>query len=88
MNKHTKVWQLQEAKAKFSELVRRTQSEGPQIVTVHGRAVVTITAVMPALPTGRKLTGADLFKALRTCPVPDFEIPERRTDFVVRDVDF
>jgi hypothetical protein len=28
-------WQLQEAKQKFSELVRRTLEEGPQVVTKH-----------------------------------------------------
>src|SRR5271165_981521 len=30
-------WLLQDAKARFSELVRRVRSEGPQHVTVHGR---------------------------------------------------
>lgn len=38
-------WKLQDAKAKFSELVRRAQSEGPQRVTVRGKdAVVLISA--------------------------------------------
>ena len=38
MNKHTRnVWSLQEAKAKFSEVVERAQTEGPQTVTVHGK---------------------------------------------------
>lgn len=37
-------WQLQEAKSKFSELVRRTFEEGPQTITRHGRdAVVMIS---------------------------------------------
>jgi len=31
-------WQLQEAKAKFSELVKRTKS-APQTITVHGEPV-------------------------------------------------
>ena len=36
---------LEDAKARFSELVRRAQSEGPQRVTVRGRdAVVVISA--------------------------------------------
>jgi len=36
---------LQDAKARFSELVRRVRSEGPQHVTVHGRdEVVVISA--------------------------------------------
>jgi antitoxin (DNA-binding transcriptional repressor) of toxin-antitoxin stability system len=35
-------WLLQDAKARFSELVRRVRSEGPQHVTVHGRDEVDI----------------------------------------------
>ncbi|CAN5750047.1 hypothetical protein BH24ACT22_BH24ACT22_10040 [soil metagenome] len=35
-------WQLQEAKQKFSELVRRTVEDGPQTVTRHGEEVVVI----------------------------------------------
>jgi prevent-host-death family protein len=38
-------WQLQDAKNRFSELVRRAQSEGPQTVTVHGKpAAVVLSA--------------------------------------------
>lgn len=38
-------WKLEDAKAKFSELVRRANSEGPQTVTVRGReAVVVLSA--------------------------------------------
>ena len=29
-------WQVQEAKAKFSELIRSAQTEGPQTITHHG----------------------------------------------------
>ncbi len=35
-------WQLQEAKQRFSELVRRTLEEGPQVVTRHGEDVVVV----------------------------------------------
>jgi len=35
-------WQLQEAKQKFSELVRRALEEGPQVVTKHGEEVVVV----------------------------------------------
>ena len=38
-------WQLQEAKQKFSELVRRTLEEGPQVVTRHGEEVVVVVPV-------------------------------------------
>ena|SRR5579884_2253505 len=39
------TWKLEDAKARFSEVVRRAQSEGPQRVTVRGKeAVVVISA--------------------------------------------
>ena len=37
-------WQLQEAKQRFSEVVRRALEQGPQIVTRHGEAAVVIVA--------------------------------------------
>lgn len=33
-------WQIQEAKQRFSELVRATENEGPQVITRHGEEVV------------------------------------------------
>ena len=39
------VWQLHEAKARFSELFRRVRTEGPQrVVKQHGEAVVVVAA--------------------------------------------
>jgi len=35
-------WQLQEAKNKLSELIDRTLSEGPQVITRHGVEVVVV----------------------------------------------
>lgn len=38
-------WQLQEAKQRLSEVVRRALEDGPQVVTRHGRdAVVVVSA--------------------------------------------
>lgn len=42
MNVKSKKWQLQEAKNKFSELVRKATEEGPQIVTKHGKESVVV----------------------------------------------
>lgn len=36
------TWQVQTAKQRFSELVERAVSEGPQIVTKHGRETVVV----------------------------------------------
>jgi prevent-host-death family protein len=37
-------WKLQDAKARFSELARRAQTEGPQRVTVRGHDAVVVIA--------------------------------------------
>ena len=39
-------WQLQDAKSRFSEVVKRARDDGPQTVTVHGqRAAVIVSAL-------------------------------------------
>jgi antitoxin Phd len=36
------IWQLQDAKSKFSELVERTLQEGAQVVTRRGKKAVVV----------------------------------------------
>ena len=35
-------WQLQTAKAKFSELIRTVKTKGPQAITLHGQAEAVV----------------------------------------------
>lgn len=37
-------WQMQTAKARFSELVKRAADDGPQEVTLHGRSVAVVVS--------------------------------------------
>jgi prevent-host-death family protein len=37
-------WKLEDAKARFSEVVRRARSEGPQKVSVRGKDAVVVIA--------------------------------------------
>ena len=37
-------WQLQAAKARFSELVKHAALQGPQDITVHGRSVAVVVS--------------------------------------------
>jgi prevent-host-death family protein len=68
-------WQVQEAKQKFSELVRKAQEEGPQVVTRHGEEV----AALVSAETSRRLTGAHDFKEF-LLSVPDLgELEVRRS---------
>ena len=39
------IWQVQEAKNHFSEVIDRALREGPQTVTRHGKPVVRVVAV-------------------------------------------
>jgi len=78
---------LQDAKARFSELVRRVHSEGPQHVTVHGRdEVVIITAEeFRRLKGDRK--GDALVAAMQASPYRDINIAPKRAVMPVRTVD-
>lgn len=48
-----KVWQVQEAKARFSELLEISLAEGPQVVTKRG----VETAVVVPIDQWRRLVG-------------------------------
>ena len=43
-------WQLQDAKNRLSEVIRRAREEGPQTITVRGHDAVTVTRAEGARP--------------------------------------
>jgi antitoxin Phd len=71
-------WQLQDAKARFSEFLEASLKEGPQIVTRRG----VETAVLIPIDEWRRLQRASRpsLKQLLLAPEPRFEnlIPPRR----------
>lgn len=62
-----RAWQIQEAKAHLSELVRETEHGGPQAITWHGRQV----AVVLSKAEYERLTGAgqSLVEFMRRSPL-------------------
>lgn len=77
-------WRLQDAKARFSELVRMAHSNGPQHVTLHGRdAVVVVDAGEFNRLRGAR-TGELLIEALQASPHRQIEIEPRRSAMPVR----
>jgi prevent-host-death family protein len=63
-------WQLQTAKARFSELFRRARTEGPQIVTRQGKEqVVVLPAEQFALLTKRARTPKNLVRFFAESPL-------------------
>jgi prevent-host-death family protein len=77
---------LQDAKSRFSELVRRVRSEGPQHVTVHGRDEVVVIAAEEFRRLKGDLTGEVLIAAMQASPYRDTDIEPRRTPMPVREV--
>lgn len=61
------VWQMQEAKARLSELVKCAEREGPQSITSHGQSV----AVVVSRSMFDRLTGNDhsLVEFMRRSPL-------------------
>ena len=83
------VWQMQEAKARLSELVKCAQSEGPQDITLHGRSVaVVVSRELFDRLSGRDLSLAAFIQASPLAEAGDaLALPDRLQD-PVRDIDW
>ena len=76
-------WKLQEAKQRFSELIRSVEADGPQFVTRHGEEVAVVVSI--AEYRHLKNAGQDFKMFLRSAPGADLELsrsvaPARRVD--------
>ena len=79
-----RAWKLEEAKARFSEVVRRARADGPQRVTYRGQDAVVVIAVEEF----RKLLPAErprqaLVEFLRGTPLGEIDVhrePDRGRD--------
>jgi prevent-host-death family protein len=80
-------WQLQEAKARFSEVVRRAKEDGPQHVTVHGREEVVVIGAEYFRRLAGERSGKALVDALQSGPHRSAAIEPPRTRMPIRDVD-
>ena len=79
-------WLLQDAKARFSELVRKVRSEGPQHVTVHGRDEVVVIAAEEFRRLKGSATGTALIAAMQASPYRQIDIAPLRVRPPVRDI--
>ncbi len=78
-------WQVQEAKQRFSEVLRAAEAGEPQIVTKHGEAV----AVVIDIAEYRRLRGESLsfMDYLRADPSLDGDLPVERQPDQPREID-
>jgi prevent-host-death family protein len=79
-------WRLQDAKARFSELVRMAHSEGPQLVTLHGRDAVVVVDADEFQRLKGERTGQLLVDALQASPHRETELAPPRSAMPVRAV--
>lgn len=76
-------WQLQAAKARFSEVFRRARAEGPQLVTRQGKEAVVILPVEEfERLSGRSHQPKDLVDFFAQSPLAKTELHlEHQRDF-------
>ena len=85
--KRTGQWALQDAKARFSEVVRKAKTEGPQRITVHGREEVVVVSVEEYRRVKGHPTGEAWVKLMQDSPLVDINMDRARTRSRVRGVE-
>ncbi len=77
-------WQLQEAKAKFSEVVKLANQEGPQEITMRGQP----TAILISLEDFKKIKEKkpSLVSLMRSSPLAGINLDLQRDKSPARDI--
>jgi antitoxin Phd len=78
-------WSLQDAKARFSEVVRRARERGPQRVTLHGRDAVVVIAAEDYDRQQARHTGRRLVETMAASPLGELDFDRREVWGEVRD---
>ena len=82
----TDTWTVAEAKAKFSEVIDRAESTGPQVITRSGRKTVVIVAADEWDRKTRRV--GNLAEFLAASPLRESGVNVRRSKERARKIDF
>ena len=83
-----KAWQIQTAKARFSEIFRLARTDGPQRITRQGKeGVVMISDEQYEQLVGRSHQPKDLVEFFRESPLVGVQLDLERSKDVERDID-
>lgn len=79
------LWQLQDAKNRFSNLVDKAKKDGPQIVTKHGEEAVVVLSIYEY----KKLIKPkmNLIKFFQKSPLSDFDVDFERKQELPREIE-
>jgi antitoxin Phd len=80
-----KTWQLQDAKAHLSELVKKASSGQPQEITLRGKPAVIVLSTQQYEQL--KLPKQSLVKFLRQSPLVGIDINIKRDKSSMRDIE-
>ena len=78
------VWQLQEAKNKFSNLVDKAHQDGPPFVTKHGKESVVILAIEDYQKLSKPTS--DLLSFFKNSPLSGMDLDLERDKSPSRDI--
>lgn len=81
------IWALQDAKARFSELARKAERDGPQRVTVRGRPALVVMSAADYDALTRRKKRKPLAELLKKSPVAGLELDLSRSRDTGRTVD-
>lgn len=77
-------WQLQDAKARFSELVKHAIADGPQVVTVHGHPEVIVLSISAFNKLSKQKTSLVAF--FQKSPLRELQLELKRDKSEPRDI--
>lgn len=81
------TWALQDAKARFSELARKAEEDGPQRVTVRGKPALVVMSEADYAALVQRKRRKPLAELLKRSPVAGIELSLERSRDTGRKVD-
>lgn len=81
------TWALQDAKARFSELARKAEADGPQRVTVRGKPALVVMSEADDVALLKRKKRKPLAELLKKSPVAGLELDLARSRDTGRKVD-
>lgn len=79
-----KKWHLQDAKNRFSEVVRKASEEGPQFVSKHGKESVVVLSIEDYRRLDR--SGNSLVDFFQASPLASVKLDTKRDKSLSRDI--
>lgn len=80
-------WQLQDAKNRLSEVVRKASEEGPQVITLRGADAAVVVGAKDYARLTRRKSGGTLVEFFRNSPLKGITLDLERNRDTGRKID-